>query len=202
MINEGNEIICQTSKGIWSDAIFAWDLLNANSLALGMNDSKVLGEVEDGAKIRGPVQIGEGSIIRSGSYLVGPVSIGKDCDIGPNATILPSTSVGDSARIASHSEIRNSIIMSGVRIGSGTIVSDSVVGESCALGDQLVIESGPSAVEVEEAFYRADFGAVLADDVAAGSRVLVSPGTIVGTGVRIGSGTTIRGSIERDSRVI
>ncbi|MHC1688480.1 MAG: bifunctional sugar-1-phosphate nucleotidylyltransferase/acetyltransferase [Methanothrix sp.] len=202
MINEGNEIICQTSKGIWSDAIFAWDLLNANSLALGMNDSKVLGEVEDGAKIRGPVQIGEGSIIRSGSYLVGPVSIGKDCDIGPNATILPSTSVGDSARIASHSEIRNSIIMSGVRIGSGTIVSDSVVGESCALGDQLVIESGPSAVEVEEAFYRADFGAILADDVAAGSRVLVSPGTIVGTGVRIGSGTTIRGSIERDSRVI
>ncbi len=202
MINEGNEIICQTSKGIWSDAIFAWDLLNANSLALGMNDSKVLGEIEDGAKIRGPVQIGEGSIIRSGSYLVGPVSIGKDCDIGPNATILPSTSVGDSARIASHSEIRNSIIMSGVRIGSGTIVSDSVVGESCALGDQLVIESGPSAVEVEEAFYRADFGAVLADDVAAGSRVLVSPGTIVGTGVRIGSGTTIRGSIERDSRVI
>lgn len=202
MINEGNEIICQTSKGIWSDAIFAWDLLNANSLALGMNDSKVLGEVEDGAKIRGAVQIGEGSIIRSGSYLVGPVSIGKDCDIGPNATILPSTSVGDSVRIASHSEIRNSIIMSGVRIGSGTIVSDSVVGESCALGDQLVIESGPSAVEVEEAFYRADFGAVLADDVAAGSRVLVSPGTIVGTGARIGSGTTIRGSIERDSRVI
>jgi len=202
MINEGNEIICQTSKGIWSDAIFAWDLLNANSLALGMNDSKVRGEVEDGAKIRGPVQIGEGSIIRSGSYLVGPVSIGKDCDIGPNATILPSTSVGDSTRIASHSEIRNSIIMSGVRIGSGTIISDSVVGESCTLGDHLVIESGASAVEVEEAFYRADFGAILADDVAAGSRVLVSPGTIVGTGVRIGSGTTIRGSIERDSRVI
>jgi UDP-N-acetylglucosamine diphosphorylase/glucosamine-1-phosphate N-acetyltransferase len=202
MINEGNEIICQTSKGIWSDAIFAWDLLNANSLALGMNDSKVLGEVEDGAKIRGPVRIGEGSIVRSGSYLVGPVSIGKDCDIGPNATILPSTSVGDSARVASHSEIRNSIIMSGVRIGSGTIVSDSVVGESCTLGDQLVIESGASAVEVEEAFYRADFGAILADDVVAGSRVLVCPGTIAGTGVRIGSGTTIRGSIERDSRVI
>jgi len=202
MIDEGIEILCRVSKGIWSDAIFAWDLLNANSLALSMNDSRVLGEVEDGAKIRGPVEIGEGSIVRSGSYLVGPISIGKDCDIGPNATILPSTSIGSSVRVASHSEIRNSILMDGARIGSGTIVSDSVVGESCILGDHLVIETGASVVEVEEAFYRADFGAILADDVVAGSRVLISPGTVVGTGARIGSGATIRGSVERDSRVI
>lgn len=202
MIDEGIEISCQVSQGIWSDAIFAWDLLNANSLALGMNESRILGEVEEGAKIRGPVEIGEGSIVRSGSYLVGPISIGKDCDIGPNATILPSTSIGNSVRIASHSEIRGSIIMDGVRIGSGTIVSDSVLGESCTLGDHLVIETGASVVEVEEAFYRADFGAILADGVAAGSRVLVSPGTVVGTGARIGSGAAIRSSIERDSRVI
>ena len=57
-------------------------------------------------------------------------------------------------------------------------------------------------VEVEEAFYRAEFGAILADGVAAGSRVLVSPGTVVGTGARIGSGAAIRGSIDRDSKVI
>jgi UDP-N-acetylglucosamine diphosphorylase/glucosamine-1-phosphate N-acetyltransferase len=202
MIDEGMEIQSQITKGIWSDAIFAWDLLNANSLALSRNGSKILGEVEDGAKIRGPVEIGEGSVVRSGSYLVGPISIGKDCDIGPNATILPSTSVGDSVRVGSHSEIRNGIIMAGARIGSGTIVSDSVVGESCILGDQLVVETGASVVEVEEEFYRAEFGAILADGVVAGSRVLVSPGTIVGTGARIGSGSTIRGSIERDSRVI
>ena len=34
---------------IWADAIFAWDLLNANSLALGMDEPKILGEVEAGA---------------------------------------------------------------------------------------------------------------------------------------------------------
>jgi NDP-sugar pyrophosphorylase family protein len=92
--------------------------------------------------------------------------------------------------------------MDGARIGSGTIVSDSVVGESCTLGDHLVIETGASVVEVEGAFYRADFGAILADDAVAGSRVLISPGTVVGTGARIGSGATIHGSIERGSRVI
>jgi len=202
MIRDGKEIVPQICKGIWADAIFAWDLLNANSLALGMKDTIISGEVEEGAWIKGPVEVGEGSIIRSGSYLVGPVCIGEDCDIGPGATILPSTSIGNSTRIGSHSEIRNSIIMNDTRIGSGTIISDSVIGASCTLGDQLVIETGSCVVEVEEAFLRAEFGAIFADDVTAGGRVLVSPGTVVGTGARIASGASIRGRIERESRVI
>jgi len=202
MIGDGKEIVPLITNGIWADAIFAWDLLNANSLALSIKDTVISGEVEEGARIRGPVEIGEGSIVRSGSYLVGPVSLGKNCDIGPNATILPSTSVGDSVRIGSHSEIRNSIIMGGARIGSGTIISDSVLGASCILGDHLVIETGPSVTEVEDEFYKAEFGAILADDVTAGGRVLISPGTIVGTGARIGSGAAIHGWIERESRVI
>jgi len=202
MITNGKEIVPLISKGIWADAVFAWDLLNANSLALGMNDTKISGEIEEGARIIGSVEIGEGSIVRSGSYLVGPVCIGKDCNIGPNATILPSTSVGDSVKIGSHSEIRNSIIMNDARIGSGTIISDSVVGASCILADQLVVETGACVVEVEDAFHRAEFGAVFADDVTLGARVLVSPGTIIGTGARIGSGSSVRGEIERESRVI
>jgi len=202
MIEDGKEIMTVITKGIWADAIFAWDLLHANSMALGMKDSQVLGEVEMGATIKGPVEIGEGSIIRSGSYLVGPVAIGEDCDIGPSATILPSTTVGDSVRMGSHSEVRNSIIMSEARIGSGTVISDSIIGASCTLGDGLVVETGDCVVEVEEQFHRAEFGAILADDVTLGSRVLARPGTIVGTGARIGSGAALRGAIERESRVI
>ena len=37
MIADGKEIVPLISKGVWADAVFAWDLLNANSLALGMN---------------------------------------------------------------------------------------------------------------------------------------------------------------------
>jgi glucose-1-phosphate thymidylyltransferase len=202
MIEEGREIAARITKGIWSDAIFAWDLLSANSLALSMKNLEISGEVEEGARIKGYVEVGEGSIVRSGSYLVGPVSIGEDCDIGPNATILPSTSVGDSVHIGSNSEIRNSIIMNDARIGSGTIISDSILGASCVMGDHLVVETGASVVEVEEVFHRAEFGAILADNVTAGSRVLMHPGTVVGTGARIGSGASIRGWIERDSKVI
>ncbi len=205
MIEDGKEIMAAITGGVWADAIFAWDLLNANSLALSMKDSKdshILGEVEEGARLRGAVDVGEGSIIRSGSYLVGPVSIGKDCDIGPNAVLLPSTSVGDSVRLGSNSEIRNSIIMNGARIGSGTIVSDSVIGASCTLGDQMIVETGSAVLEVEEEFHRAEFGAILADDVTAGSRVLMQSGTVVGTGAVIGSGAKVWGWIEREAKVI
>ncbi len=202
MIAEGKEIVPLIGKGVWADAIFAWDLLHANAMALGLKDMKIEGEVEEGAKIKGPVEVGEGSIIRSGSYLVGPVSIGEDCDIGPGVVILPSTSIGDSARIGPHSEVRNSIIMNDARVGSGAIISDSVVGASSILGDQMVVESGPCVVEVEEAFLRAEFGAILSDNVTAGARVMSHAGTVVGSGARIDSGCAIRGNIERESRVM
>jgi glucose-1-phosphate thymidylyltransferase len=202
MIAEGKEIVPLISKGVWADAIFAWDLLHANAMALGLKETEIAGEVEEGARIKGPVDVGEGSIIRSGSYLVGPVSIGEDCDIGPGAVILPSTSIGDSVRIGPHSEVRNSIIMNDARVGSGAIVSDSVVGESSILGDQLTVESGPCVVEVEEAFLKAEFGAILSDNVTAGARAMAHAGTLVGSGARIDSGCVIRGQIERDSRVM
>ena len=201
-IKEGKEIRAEITQGVWSDAIFSWDLLEANSLALTLMKPKISGELEEGAKVRGPVDVGSGSIIRSGCYITGPVSIGRNCDIGPNATILPATSIGDSSRIGSSTELRNTIIMKGTRIGSGCIISDSILGESCVAGDQMMAETGAAVVDIEEELYRAEFGAIMADNVAVGSRVLINAGTIVGTGSKIGSGSSIRGMIERDSRMI
>ena len=201
-IKEGKEIRAEITQGVWSDAIFSWDLLEANSLALTLMKPKISGELEEGAKVRGPVDVGAGSIIRSGCYITGPVSIGRNCDIGPNATILPATSIGDSSRIGSSTELRNTIIMKGTRIGSGCIISDSILGESCVAGDQMMAETGAAVVDIEEELYRAEFGAIMADNVAVGSRVLINAGTVVGTGSKIGSGSSIRGMIERDSRMI
>jgi UDP-N-acetylglucosamine diphosphorylase/glucosamine-1-phosphate N-acetyltransferase len=202
MIQGGCDIRAKITSGMWVDAIFAWNLLEANNGALSLREAKIEGEVEEGARCRGPVEIGKDSIIRSGSYIVGPVSIGKNCDLGPNVTILPATSIGDSVRIGSHSEIRNSIVMSGTRLGAGTVLSDSVLGSSSTFGDHLMIESGEAAMVVVEELHRAEFGAVVADNALVGSRVFMHPGTIVGTGCRIGSGAELRGEIERGSQVI
>jgi len=202
MIEDCRDIMVVMSHGVWADAIFAWDLLNANSLALNQGEFRVKGVIEEGVRVLGSVAIGDGSVIRSGSYLVGPVSIGKNCDIGPNVTVLPSTSVGDSVRIGSSSEIRNSIIMNGTRIGSSSIVSDSVIGANSELGDHLAIESGSSVVEIEEEFHRAEFGAILADDVSVGTGALIHAGSVLETDVSVGLGAIVHGWIQRGTRVI
>jgi UDP-N-acetylglucosamine diphosphorylase/glucosamine-1-phosphate N-acetyltransferase len=202
MIDDGQDIRAQITNGVWADAIFAWDLLTANSMALSMKSPSISGDVEEGARVRGAVEIGAGTIVRSGSYLVGPISIGRNCDIGPNATILPATSIGDSSRVGPCSELRNSIIMNGTRIGSASIISDSVVGASCVLGDQVVVQSGPSVIEIEDEFYKAEFGSIIADNVLVGSRALMQSGTVLETNARIGSGAMARGWIERGSKVI
>lgn len=202
MIDDGKVVRATITDGTWADAIFAWDLISANSLALNSMETKVLGEVEEGARIRGPVEIGEGSIVRSGSYIVGPVSIGRNCDLGPNITVLPSTSLGDSVRVGPNSEVRNSVVMNGARIGSGSIISDSLLGASCLLRDQVVVESGPAVIDIEEELHRAEFGAILADNVVLGSRAMAHPGTVMGTDSKAGSGTSLEGWIERGSRVV
>ncbi|MEM0498285.1 MAG: sugar phosphate nucleotidyltransferase [Methanothrix sp.] len=202
MLERGVKIRAVVTKGIWGDAVFAWDLLAANSIAAGLMKAGIRGEIEDGAVIRGPVALGKGSLIRSGSYIIGPVLIGEGCDIGPNVTILPSTTIGDSVRVGSFTEIRNSIVMRGSRIGSMSVISDSVIGEDCCLGDMCLVESGSSLAEVEGEFYRAEFGAVMGDSVVAGSRIMMLPCSVVGSSARLGSGVTIRGSVERGSRVV
>ena len=202
MIEDGKEVKAEITSAVWADAIFAWDLLNANSLALSLKASKISGEVEDGAHVRGRVEVGEGTILRSGCYVIGPVSIGRNCDIGPNVTVLPASSIGDSVRIGSNSEIRNSIVMNGARIGSSTIITDSVVGASSSLADQVVTDSGPAIVDIEGEVHRAEFGAIIADNAVIGSRVLMQPGTVVGTDARIGSGAVVRGWLDRGSKVI
>ncbi|MDF0591417.1 bifunctional sugar-1-phosphate nucleotidylyltransferase/acetyltransferase [Candidatus Methanocrinis natronophilus] len=202
MIEEGRDVRAKITSGVWADAIFAWELLEANSSVPGIIEPRVEGEIEAGAVVRGPVEIGRGSVVRSGSYIVGPVSIGKNCDIGPNVTVLPTTSIGDYVHIGSHTEIRNSIIMNGGRIGTGAVVSSSILGASSSFGDHLIVESGESAVVIEDEFHMAEFGAVVADNVVAGARVMMLPGTMVGTGSKIGSGAKVCGWIERGSRVI
>lgn len=202
MIQKGYDIRYKLTTGVWADAIFAWDLLDANSSALSIREHKVEGVIEEGAWCRGPVEIGPGSVIRSGSYIMGPVSIGSNCDIGPNVTISPSTTLGDSVRVGSHSVIRNCILMNGTRIGAGTILADSVIGVSTSFGDNLIVESGKSIVPIEDEIHQAEFGAIVADNVTMGSKVFMHPGTIIGTSSIVGSGAKLRGWIERGSRVI
>ena len=79
----------------WMDTGYPWDLLEANTAFLSDLASLSRGTVEEGVVLRGAVVIGEGTVIRAGSYIEGPCLIGKDCRIGPHAYIRGATAIGD-----------------------------------------------------------------------------------------------------------
>jgi glucose-1-phosphate thymidylyltransferase len=205
MIEKGANVTNITTRRTWIDAVHSWDLLKVNSVLLGkIEEMKNSGTIETGAVIIGDVAIGDNSVIRSGSYIVGPVIIGKNCNIGPNTTILPSTAVGDNCSISSFTEIENSIIMNDTRIGSGSYISNSIIGSNNIIGPHFITEAGKDLkIEMKGILHHADeLGLVAGDNNIFGNSILVRAGKMISTGCSIDSGVRIMKDIPQDSTVM
>ncbi|MHC1579326.1 MAG: bifunctional sugar-1-phosphate nucleotidylyltransferase/acetyltransferase [Candidatus Alkanophagales archaeon] len=193
----------------WLDVSYPWDLLDANEEVLRGTKGEVLGEVEDNVVLKGEVSIGEGTVVRSGSYIVGPVVIGRNCEIGPNCYIRPHTAIGDGCHVGSSVEIKNSIIMRNSKVPHHNYVGDSVIGENCNLGAGTKVANlrlNNASVRIPVKGRRVDtrrrkFGAIIGDNVKTGINVSINVGTLIGNNVRIGPGATVGGIIEPNSEI-
>lgn len=155
--------------------------------------------------IKGAVAIGEGTIVRSGSYLVGPLVIGRDCVIGPSCYIRPATAIGDNCHIGAAVELKNSIVMKGAKIPHHNYVGDSIIGEDCNLGSGTKIANlrldGKSIVVAGVDTKRRKLGAILGDSVETGINASIDVGTLIGNNTFIGPGAIASGVIPPHSRV-
>ncbi len=194
----------------WIDVGYPWDLLRANEFMLkNIKESVVKGEVEERASLIGKVVIGEGSVIRAGSYIIGPCVIGRNCIIGPNCFIRPYTSIGDNCHIGACVEIKNSIIMSNTNVPHLNYVGDSVIGEGCNLGAGTKIAN--LRLDEKEVYAtvkgkktptgRRKFGAVIGDNVKTGINVSINVGTIIGNNVFIAPSANVEGFIEPNTKI-
>ena len=191
------------TEGRWNDAVFPWHLIKLNETALDLHGQEMSGIIEPGVTIKGPVSIGAGSRIRAGSYIEGPVVIGEGCDIGPNVAIFPSTSIGNSVEIGPFTSIHNSLIMNSVRIGSHSHLGNAVIDDGVSIKGALSAFVGPADIKVEGEFFKVEaIGAMIGEDTQICSRVVLTPGVIIGAGCRIADGATIRANMENKSVVI
>jgi glucose-1-phosphate thymidylyltransferase len=205
MINAGMNVTMAMTNTEWLDAVYSWNLLEANSIVLGDLESDISkGKVEDGVNIKGSVSIGKNTTIRAGSYIVGPVVIGDNCDIGPNVVILPSTSIGNNVSIGAFSYIKNSILMTDIRVSTHSNVSSSVIGSNVSTGPNFLTEEGKDLlVKIEKELHSAEkLGTVIGDDVEIGGNVLVRAGNLISANSRISSGKTISEDVPTNSVVI
>ncbi len=199
----------QISGKDWFDIGRPWDLLEANRWILTRMRHDVLGQVETGAHILGPVSVAETARIRSGTYIDGPAFIDDDSDIGPNCYIRPFTSVGKQVRIGNACEIKNSLIFDKANIGHLSYVGDSIVGEKCNLGAGTTVanfrldgKNVKMKVKDEVADSgRRKLGVVLGDHVKTGINALFMPGVKVGCNSWVGPNVLVSRDVEAGTAV-
>ncbi|MGB9740219.1 MAG: bifunctional sugar-1-phosphate nucleotidylyltransferase/acetyltransferase [Candidatus Bathyarchaeia archaeon] len=194
-----NVLAAKISRDEWMDIGRPWDLLEANSWALKRMEHKVLGNIEEGAHLIGPVTVAENARIRSGAYIEGPAFIDEGSDVGPNCYIRPYTSIGKGVRIGNACEIKNSIIMDNVHIGHLSYVGDSIIGENCNLGagtitanyrfDGKTVKMTVKGEVVDSG--KRKLGAILGDNVKTGINALFMPGVKVGVNSWVGPNLTV-----------
>jgi NDP-sugar pyrophosphorylase family protein len=184
-----------------------WDLLDANNWALKRMEHRVLGTVEQGAHLIGPISVAESARIRSGVYIEGPAFIDEEADVGPNCYIRPGTSLGRKVRMGNACEIKNSIVMDGTHVGHLSYVGDSILCERCNLGAGTIIanyrfDSGSVKMMVKDQLVntgRRKLGVVLGDNVKTGIKSLFMPGVKVGANSWVGPNFMVERDLPADS---
>ncbi len=210
LIESGEKVrAVSLNKGDWLGISYPWDLLAANQRALCSEEAGGRGRIENGARVKGRVIIGPGSVVKSGSYLEGPLSIGRDCVIGPNAYVRAYSSIGNNVKVGAGCEVKNSIVMDGAKIPHLSYVGDSIIGEGSSLGAgtitaNLRFDEARVRSRVKEDWIdtgRKKFGAVLGDHVRTGINVSIFPGVKVGAGAWLGPGAVVDKDVAAGSRV-
>jgi UDP-N-acetylglucosamine diphosphorylase / glucose-1-phosphate thymidylyltransferase / UDP-N-acetylgalactosamine diphosphorylase / glucosamine-1-phosphate N-acetyltransferase / galactosamine-1-phosphate N-acetyltransferase len=186
----------------WQDALYPWDLIKMNQrLLCGVTPEKN-GTIHKSVIIQGPVSIGKDVNIGPYTVITGPVSIGRDTVIGSHCVIQPDTSIGPRGKIESFSLIGNSLIMDDVSIGSHSRVISGVIGEGSRLSDHSVVRSVESTIEIEGSLLKAEFGAIIGDQVAM-NPFCTTQGSVIGNGVTIGQEMRkIQGMVIPDDTVV
>jgi len=206
---DDGKLLATTVLDGWIDVGRPWDLLKANEVLMSTLETRIDGEVEDGAVLKGPVVVGEGSKVLSGCYIEGPVIIGKGCKIGPRCYIRPSTHIGDDCHIGAGVELKNTIVMDHTNIPHLSYVGDSVIGERCNLGAgtnvaNLRLDGKNIRVSLRGKWVdsgRRKLGVIMGHGVKTGINSSFDVGTIVGAGSFIGPGAKVSGSLAENSRV-
>lgn len=164
--------------GEYVDVIEGEDLLALHEQLMGDLPHDIQGTIEPGVQVRGPVRLGEGSVVRSGTVLQGPIHIGRNCEVGPLAVLQPGACLRNHVRVEPFTVLSNCIIASNVAIASHCRINGAVVDNGVFVGTGARIAGGPDIL-------------IGADAVLdAGATIL--PGGRIGRFARISAGRVVR----------
>ena len=184
----------------WHNIVYPWDLIDGNRLALQNLFLSKSGKIERNVTLKGPISIGSGSVICSGSYLEGPISIGDNCVIGPNTFVGSSVSIGDNTRIGAFCEIKDSILMSDSVIGSYNSIVGTVVGNGTETGTNVIANpSNRQVTYLDHTVSLSNRGSMIGNRCNIGNRAVLDGGSILLEGATIGEGEVYNAEFQGDT---
>jgi UDP-N-acetylglucosamine diphosphorylase/glucosamine-1-phosphate N-acetyltransferase len=210
-IKDGGDVrAIHIPEGYWMDVGKPWSVIDVNKALLqGMMGRTVRGDVEGNVVIKGPIHIGDGSIIKSGTYIEGPAYIGENCEVGPNTYIRPYTVLCSGVKAGSSVEVKESVVMENAKLPHLNYVGDSVVCEDVNLGagtitanfrfDEGNVKMNVKGEKVDTG--RKKLGAIIGGHVRTGINVSIMPGVKIGAWSWIYPGIVVYRDIPSNSIV-
>lgn len=194
----------------FEDLIEIWDILKRiqHKFVSGVIEPKILGEIEDGAIIRGDdIYLGKGSKIYAGAMVVGPTIIGENVEIRHGAYVRGHVIAGNNSVIGHATEIVRSILMPGAKAPHFNYVGDSILGTNVNLGagtklSNLKNDGSNVKIKINNKIVDTGlrkFGAILADNCQLGCNSVTNPGTVMEKGCRVYPCAMINGYLKSNT---
>jgi glucose-1-phosphate thymidylyltransferase len=127
LLENNHTVGYQIVQGWWKDTGTPEDILEANRLVLDELKPETKGKIQNQTSVQGRVAVAKGSTIREGALIRGPVTIGENTIIEKNVYVGPYTSIGNDCTVKK-GEIENSIIMDNCTIDVKEKITDSIIG--------------------------------------------------------------------------
>ena len=162
-----------------------------------LKSQNILGMVEDGAAIVGPVHIGVGSVVHGQAIVRGPAIVGNNTIVSSHAEIRAGSFIGSKCVVGHGCSIIESMVMSNANVGAGAFIRNAVIGFGSIIGPGATL----GAEEVKRALGLASqntqkLGVVLGDYAVVGANSSIRPGTVIGSRTIIGEGVLADGAYD------
>ncbi|MEM8549936.1 MAG: UDP-N-acetylglucosamine diphosphorylase, partial [Verrucomicrobiota bacterium] len=149
--------------------------------------------IPPGVTVSGEVFIHESVKLPPYAVITGPAWIGPETEIRPGAFIRGKVIVGPGCVVGNATEIKNSLLLSGVQAPHYNYIGDSVLGNRAHLGAGVIcanLRLDQKSVLVATPEGKIDtgmrkLGAILGDEAEAGCNAVLQPGTILGKGAAV-----------------
>jgi NDP-sugar pyrophosphorylase family protein len=139
LLKKGKRIYGYKAEGFWVDVGKPEGYMKATEWIVNQIKKFISETAEIKGEVKGPVYIGENTVIKKGTKIEGPVIIENDCIIEADVQIQPCSIVKSGVTIGSETKIDKAVTYRDSKIASGAHLQECIVAENCEVGNRVEI---------------------------------------------------------------